>query len=187
MTDFTFWTAREETAQFSAPGECAKRATRFERTIRNRNLVEFVAGGLVLVMFGAAAIGALAYGLWDFGAAFLAGFIGVGFVLWHLHSAGSNLARQPESDCRTHYRRQLDRQRQLLESVPLWYLAPMLPGILGVYGAVGFRVARNQGWHTALEGIGLPLAGTVVFFAFVAWLNRATARGLAREIDRLDH
>ncbi len=180
------WQDRASDARFAEPGACEHRATRFERTIRRRNAVEYLAGALVIALFGSGALGAAAAGLWDFAGACALVLIGTLFVLWTLHRAGSYRGRRPEQSCREHLRNQLLRQRDLLRRVPLWYLAPLLPGVLGIYGATAIRVAAKAGWGEALGGIWMPLAGTAAFFAFVAWLNLAAARRLEAEIAQIE-
>ncbi|MBX7540717.1 hypothetical protein [Qipengyuania sphaerica] len=184
--DFNFWTERESAANFSDPEACATRSTAFEKTIRRRNVLEYAAGVFVIVVFGAGAVGTASAGLWDFAAAQAAVVIGTFFILWKLHSNGSNLARHPEEPCRLHHRAQLVRQRDLLRDVPRWYLAPLVPGILGVYLAGISRASDKAGWIAAVGDVWVPLFGTVAFIIFVGWLNLRTARKLDREIAAVD-
>ncbi len=180
------WRQCAADAAFPDAGICAIRATRFERTIRRRNAIEYIAGVAVIALFAVGALWTLSLGLWDFAAACLMVLGGTIFVLWQLHRSGSFRERRPEQSCREHLRNQLVRQRELLRRVPLWYLAPLVPGIGAVYGFTVSRVASRIGWLPALEGVWAPLAGTVAFFGFVAWLNLFAARRLDREIRALD-
>lgn len=182
----TFWTGNAVEARFSDPAACARRATRFERTVRRRNLVEGAAGALVITLFACGALAAASIREWAFAAAGLLVVAGAGFILWHLFRHGSNLPRRPEDDCRSHLLGQLARQRDLLRRVPLWYLAPLIPGIVAVYGITVAKVAATQGWETALAGVWQPFAATMAFFVFVAWLNLWAARRLAREISAIE-
>ena len=146
----SFWTGSSADARFSDPEACARRSTRFERTIRRRNLIESAAGGVVIVLFTAGAVAAASVGEWAFAAAGALVGAGTAFILWHLHRRGSNLVRRPEDDCRTHLLGQLARQRDLLRRVPQWYLAPLLPGICAVYGITAAKVAEMP--RSALPG-----------------------------------
>lgn len=183
---FFSWSGMNADAQFSTPEACRRHATRFEKLIRRRNLIEYAAGVLVFGMFGLGAVSATVIGEWGFAAAMFAVIIGTGFVLRKLHRDGSNLDRLPESSCRDHLRAQLLRQRDLLRGVPKWYLAPFIPGILGVYFATAYGVAQVRGWEVALRGIWQPLGLTVVFFCFVAWLNLRAAKQLDGRVASLD-
>lgn len=181
----SFWNAEPVSAQFSDPAVVARRSTRFARTVRRRNLIEGAAGVLVIGLFGAGALAAASIGEWAFAGAGAMVVAGTVFILWHLIRHGSNLARRPEEDCRSHLLGQLTRQRDLLRRVPFWYLAPLLPGICAVYGITAAQVAQAQGWAVALEGIWMPFTATMGFFGLVAWLNYAAARKLDKELRRL--
>ncbi|EDL50262.1 hypothetical protein [Erythrobacter sp. SD-21] len=184
--DFKFWTDRNHSADFSEPGACDTRTTAFEKTIRRRNVIEYIAAGLVVALFGPATAAAGSVGLWDYAAGGITVIVGVLFVIWKLARAGSNLQRRPEDSCRAHYRAQLVRQRDLLRGVPAWYLAPLVPGILMIYGATFLRVSREVGFASGLEGVWFPFVATAAFFAFVAWLNLHVARKIDAEIGALD-
>lgn len=182
----SFWTGNDSEARFSDPQACARRSTRFERTVRRRNLIEGAAGVLVIALFAVGALAAASVGEWAFAAACALVVAGTAFILWHLHRRGSNLVRRPEDDCRTHLVNQLTRQRDLLRRVPTWYLAPLLPGICAVYGVTVTKVAMFQGWQTALSGVWQPFLATMAFFVFVGVLNLWAARRLTREIGAIE-
>ncbi|TMM49881.1 hypothetical protein [Qipengyuania marisflavi] len=181
-----FWLSQENDAAFSTAGICEKRNSRFERTVRRRNLLEFAAGLVVILTMGSAAIAAMIASDFLMAGAQASLVFGVVAVLWKLRCDGSNLVRTPEMPCRDYFRHQLVRQRDLLRTVPKWYLAPMIPGVLAIYGLVTAQVASRHGWATALDGVWLPLGGTALFFGFVAWLNAKTAQGLDQQIAALD-
>ena len=182
----SFWTAEPVSAQFSDPAVVTLRATRFSRTVRRRNLIEGAAGVLVIGLFGAGTFAAASIGEWAFAGAGAMVVAGAVFILWHLFRHGSNLARRPEDDCRSHLLGQLARQRDLLRRVPFWYLAPLLPGVCAVYGITAFKVAETQSWETALGGVWQPFLATMAFFAFVGVLNLWAARRLSREIGAIE-
>jgi len=67
------------------------------------------------------------------------------------------------------------RQARLLEWVPLWYLAPLVPGVVALLVIAG----RNGGFRAGLVGVVFAAV-----FAAVAWLNRRGAaylRALAEQ------
>lgn len=183
---FFGWSGMNADAQFSTPEACQRHATSFEKLIRRRNLIEYAAGVLVFGLFGLGGATALLAGEVGFAIAMFAVIVGTGFVLWKLYRDGSNLDRRPESSCKEHLRNQLLRQRDLLKGVPKWFLAPFIPGILGVYFAAAYGVAQVRGWEVALDGIWQPLALTAAFFCLVAWLNLRAARQLDRQVASLE-
>ncbi len=188
MTDLPFpeWGSAAHDAQFSQARSCETRATRFERRIRVRNAIEYIAGALVALLFGGATIAALLRGEIAFALGFLLVLAGTAAVLWNLHRRGANLERHPEDTCRAHLRRQYEHQRAALAAVPAWYIGPLLPGTLAIYATVTAKVAEKAGWATALSGIAGPAAITFGLFAAIALANLWGARRLAREIAALD-
>jgi hypothetical protein len=73
------------------------------------------------------------------------------------------------------HRAELVRQRNILRSVPLWYLFPFVPGlVLGVFAE------RKEG-----ESV-FGLAILAVVFALVWWLNRYGASYLDKQIQQVD-
>lgn len=180
------WKQQHDDADFSRPGICEERRSAFERVIARRNLIEFAAGGFVMVVAIAGTVGAVSVGLWDFAISGLALVVGLFLVMRHLWQKGRTERPTPELSCREHLRAQLVRQRDLLRQVPGWYLFPLVPGILALYASVAMRMMPIVGLGEALAGIALPFLATAAFFIFVGWLNLATARGLERKIARLD-
>lgn len=180
------WTKAASTADFTDPARLAHYTTRFERSIRRRNAIEYAAGALVVAAFSLAGAQAAIFGLWPFALALWLTVAGTLYVIWKLRRDGSVEPAPSELPCREHLRSQLERQRRLLRAVPRWYLAPLAPGIVGIYGLVIAGVARNHGLMVALEGVWLPLVATAGFFGFVAWLNFAAAKRIERQIHALD-
>ena len=183
---FNFWTRENSDANFSEPGACRARSTRFEKSIRRRNLLEYAAGALVVVVFGALAVFFAGEGEWALSATVAMTVAAAISVVSKLHRDGSAQSRSPEASCKDHLRSQLVRQRDLLRGVPTWYLAPFVPGLVGFYLVVTANVAEVQGWAAALEGVWFKFVATAAFFIFVGWLNLHTARKLDREIAALD-
>lgn len=183
---FPGWQTNASDASFSEPVECARRISKFERSIRIRNVIEYCAGVLVTVLFGGTAIGAFIKGEALIGLAAVAIVAGAWVALWNLRSRASNLVRRPEDACLAHLRRQYRHQQAALAAVPNWYIGPMLPGVALFYFAITRNVAEIIGWKAALAGIAGPAAITFGIFALVMGVNWLAARGLQRKIDNLD-
>lgn len=180
------WQSASTSAAFSEPSECSVRATKFERTIRRRNFLEYAAGIVVSIVMGASAFGAFSEGETAIGAALVLTVVGVAVVLWGLHSRGSNLSRRPEDPCLVHLRRQYQRQYEALKAVPLWYIGPIIPGIAFLYFAIVSRVAERIGWSQALEGASSSAAITFGILGLVAAANWFGARSLKQKIAEID-
>jgi hypothetical protein len=122
------WTAAASDAAFTAPEACVARASAFERRIARRNRRERIAGLIQLPFWGGLGGFFLWEGEWLIGLALLLCGAGVLVVLRNLARRASNLAPQPEEPCLTHLERQYRRQYDALQSVPLWYVGPLVPG-----------------------------------------------------------
>ncbi len=185
-TPFTQWKLTGGEASFSSPSECSKRASKFERTIHRRNLIEYAAGVFIAALMGASGVGAFIKGEALIGASLLITVLGVFVVMWGLHKRGSNLQRHPEDPCLVHLRRQYERQFEALRAVPLWYIGPLVPGVTLLYLAVTARVAETIGWIDALGGIASSAGITFGIFGLVALANWFAARSLKQKIDEID-
>ena len=110
--------------------ELRARADKFRRTIANRNLREYIAGGLVIVAFAVMAVLA-PFAAMKIGAAMVA--LGAGYVMWQLRRRGTPLDPAREGGALSlleFQRRELVRQRDALDSVLSWCLLPLVPGML---------------------------------------------------------
>ena len=183
---FPIWQSDARDATFSDPATCARRASSFERTIRVRNIVEYVAGALVTVLFGASSVAAFVKGEWLVGSALTLTLIGIFVVLRNLYQRGGNLERRAEDPCLAHLRRQYERQHEFLRNVPRWYLGPLVPGIASFYAAVTYKTAEATSWSIALDGIAWPVTFTVGLFALIALANWFAARSIRRKIEAID-
>ncbi|MGB3807331.1 MAG: hypothetical protein WA936_09035 [Erythrobacter sp.] len=181
------WKAAAQDALFSEPSDCSARATKFERQIVRRNVIEYAAGALVAAFFGVFAVFAFTEGDWLIGCAALLLVAGTGMIVRNLHRRASNLERRPEDACIVHLRRQYEHQHRALRTVPRWYIGPLLPGVALFYGAIGWRVADAVGWGEALQGLMGPAAVTFGIFAVIIFANIVAARQLARRIRALDN
>ncbi|HEX8926572.1 MAG TPA: hypothetical protein VF786_12315 [Terriglobales bacterium] len=175
------------------PEELRTRVTRFERTIRHRNLREYAAAALV--------IGVFAYYAWIFptlllrvGCGLL--IVGTAYVISQLHRRAS--AKPAPADmgmrsCIDFQRTELARQRDALNAVWSWYLLPFLPG-MALFLAGLFQFTKNitesagRPFHTAaaLAGFSIVAACVALVFLLIGLLNHRAARKLQKQIDDLD-
>ena len=163
-------------------------ATRFERKVRRRNLIEYVAGAFVVISFGGMAI--FGHQGWIVRLGEALGVLGAGFILWQLHlrgSPGRTPAAASSEGLLAFQRAELVRQRDALRSVPLWYLLPIVPSsvVIGVGRWVqdhvpGRSVSADHLWILVGGGVG------VLILAGVWLLNALGARRLDREIAKID-
>ena len=180
------WKSEASDASFSDPEDFTTRLDSFTRRIRWRNLIEYAAGVLVLVMFTSSAIASAIAGEWMIGLSLALVVVGTFVVMWNLHRRASNVERLPEEPCLAHLRRQYERQYVALKAVPVWYIGPLLPGVVLLYVVIAARVAEQTDLVTAIEGMLAPASVTFGIFAVIIAANMLAARALKRKIDELD-
>lgn len=180
------WAATACDATFTDPAACAARASAFERQIARRNRRERIAGRIQLPIWGALAAFFLWQGEWLIAASLVLIGAGVLLVLHNLRKRAGNLAPHPEEPCLTHLARQYRHQHDALMSVPLWYIGPLVPGVIAFFGIVTARVAERRGWEAALDGLFVPAAAVIGLFGVVVILNLLAARQIRRELDRIN-
>lgn len=163
--------------------ELAKHARTFQRRIARRNFLEYAAALLVCAGF--------AHYLWAFPdplmrAGSLLSILGTLVVVWQLRRRASSRplpGAQSALPNRDFHRAELMRQRDALRSVWLWYVAPLVPGMvvfrLGVNANPDPSLPFARGW--AADGF---IAGVVLV---VILINLYGAHKLQRQIDQLDH
>ena len=187
MTDElrTIWQADGKPDSFTRPEDLMNRSSAFERKVRIRNIAEYAAGAIVIA--GACWMAAMFVGMGELAmaGAMVLTVLGACAVMWNLHARASAEKRRPEEDCRAHLIAQHRRQADALRKVPLWYIGPLLPGVLGVYGTVAIKAIGVEPWSEILANIGGPLAATLGFFGFVIWLNLRAAHSLQKQADAL--
>jgi hypothetical protein len=162
------------------------RAEKFQSQVRRRNMREYLAAPVVVVVCGIC--------LWFFpgwmmktGSAFF--IAAVLFFVWQLHKRGAAemLPANSGMPLVVFHREALIRQRDALRSVGTWYLAPFIPGL------VLFVLGRYFQFHA--PGRSLPwdrqiiilCAVIAVLISGIVWLlNVWGAERLQREIDHLD-
>ena len=180
------WHADAAAGSFTDPTRLEKRRTGFERTIRRRNLIEYAAGALLLCLEVPAFVMFATTGEPLMAGAMVLMLLGTLWVLWNMYRRASMERRRPEEDCRSHLVAQYRRQADALRTVPMWYIGPLLPGVLGVYGTVAFKaIGEVDAWDILTE-MGPPFGATLAFFGFVIWLNQRAARSLQRRAEELE-
>jgi hypothetical protein len=156
-------------------------ARRLNRVIAIRNATEYLAATVVVVIFSLY-VAWLPYPLMRMGG--ILTIVAMGFVVLQLRRRASGQPLPPElvAESWLAFRRaQLTRQRDALRSAWLWYLAPMVPGIIVFRWGVETELPGGtfaHGW--------IPNAVVALIFVGVAVVNRFGARKLQRRIDELD-
>lgn len=179
------WKGESNSQSLPPIGELRERADRFRRRIHRRNLLEYLAGVLVIAGFGVNAW-LVPIAMLRIGAALIIG--GTCVVLWQLHRRTTPLT-PPENSGQLpileYQRHELVRQRDALESIFTWYLLPIIPG-LAVTMAIPFAA---PGWpmgdDSILVTVSRPIFAVVVLGAVYA-INKMAARKLQRKIDEID-
>jgi uncharacterized membrane protein YecN with MAPEG domain len=155
-----------------------ERSNRLEKKIRLRNLIEYIAGGIVVVVFAGYAL-FLPDPMVKLGSVMIVA--GVLYAMWQLHRRASPRKADPALTATAFHRAELLRQQQALEGIWLWYLGPMAPGLLVFILGPSF-LHPPESWVAVL----IALSCCSAVFGAVWWLNWRAARQLRREIERLD-
>jgi hypothetical protein len=159
-----------------------QRAGSFERKISRRNLRESITSLLVIGFFSysfATTPGILLRVTW---ALFIAGMIWIIIQLRLKGTPKTMPAAMGSSSSVEFFRAELERQRDLVKSVWLWYLAPLVPGYFALNLACIFTFPRPSRWGS----LALIDAIFVAVFAGVWMLNQRAARCLQHTIDELN-
>ena len=175
------WQKQEVEEMKISVDELRAKAAKFHSRIRWRNLREQAACLVVVVSFGAMGLKSsqtiprISFAL------IVAGAI---YIAWHMQRRGapkSLPADMGRANCVGFYRRELERQRDLLSSVWKWYLGPLIPGmaLLIIYGLV--IVAPGRRWFAIVYAVFAAVA-----FWVVGWMNQRAAQRLNSQIAELD-
>lgn len=184
----SLWQSMPTTPVAITVDEMRARAGKFERRIRRRNMIEYVAAAFVIVMFGwYATLPIAATPLWPI--ANIAIIVGTLVVVWNLHRIGRAAATPASAEFGAlldFHRAELVRQRDALRTIWLWYLMPFVPGMALWFAALWFATPEAQ--QTASWGMGLvtTAAVSVAVFVSIIALNLAGAARLQRMINELD-
>jgi hypothetical protein len=180
------WLSQKKEQFSMSTDDIRQRASRLHATVSARNMREYVVGAALIVVFGAFAV--LAKTDLSRAALFLSA-AGVAVTLWQLFRHARSAATSEVylvTQWIDFYRAELVRQRDALRSVWVWYLGPLIPGLVLFWISAGEKqfLAGNHIWAvvTSLGGITVAAA----FFYWVAAANRKAASQLQAEIDSLD-
>jgi hypothetical protein len=175
------WQGQEVEEMKISVEELRAKAAKFQSRIHWRNAREYVAALAVIVMFGRAfwrnshIVPRIASAL------IIAGAI---YIVWHLWKWGAPKflpADMGRADCLRFYRRELERQRDLLRSVWKWYIGPIIPGMaLGFINSVATAPSARR-WHQFVA-----VAVLAAFIWIIVWMNQRAARRLDGRIADLD-
>lgn len=161
------------------------KATAFQKKIRRRNLVEYVAMGLVMLGFSPLLLRTEAWMMQVGGALMILATLYIG---WQLHRRGS-ARTAPESGAALadFHRSELVRQHQAIRSAGVWYIAPTIPGMVMITLGRWFQ-HHAPGRTLEVDRTIIALCTIIVALALlVTWLiQRLGAHRLQKEIDDLD-
>jgi hypothetical protein len=159
--------------------EIRGKARRLRSRVRWRNLREYAVGAVL--------IGVQGWGAWTHrGGMRIADILllaGMACVMYQLHRRASPGALRADSGLRgsvDSYRRELERQRDALDSVWLWYELPFAPGLAAVFVTTAARRGVDAAYFAGL-------ALVIAVFVAVWSLNHFAARRLDAQIRELEH
>ena len=181
----TLWIQQKQETFTMSLADIRSHSRRFQSRVRTRNYTEYAAAALVIVLFGW--VGFLVPDLVVKAGAFLTA-LGAAYVAFALHAKASAQGVQPDGNepLMAFHRRELVRQREALATVPRWYLAPFVPGILVFVGGVSFSPDTGLPLLARIAQFGFSLAIVGAIFAGIAWLNARAVKQLDAEIAALD-
>jgi len=164
--------------------EIRRCARKLYKRISRRNLREYIATVIVVLVFGF-------YAVWFHSVTIRVGsglvIAGALYVAYQLHRRGS--ARTSPEDCGFEccldfHRRELERQRDALRSIWSWYLGPLIPGLAVL--VIGGELARPPGFRHHWIAFAVILTFCTLTFVWVGKLNQIAARRLQQQINELD-
>jgi len=158
------------------------RAKKFQRKIKIRNSVEYIAGLIVVLAFTRYIV-IFPYILIQLGSVMI--ILATIFVLYQLHRRASTRSLPSEFYGKPHLefmRGELSRQRDALNSVWLWYLAPFVPGMIVFRWGVESEAALSAYFATGWTANAVMCA----VFIGIGVLNVFSAKSLQKKIDKLD-
>lgn len=174
------WQGQPATGGTMTLDELRERARRLARIVSRRNLREYVAAVLTIVLCGYLA---LKVPLAMMRVGFVLSLPAVLFIVYHLHRFGAARAMPVEmglTSCLQFHRAELERQRDLLRGVWKWYLLPLMPSMILV--CLAPTLARpEQAWRAVWV-----FGANIVVFALIGEANRYAAKRLQARMDALE-
>lgn len=172
------WKEQPVSVTTYSPDQLRARLRKQHGAFRLRNLVEYVAGGLVILGFGSYLLLPFSLLIKVSCVVLIASTL---YVMRQLHQRASAARPPAEGDLASFHREQLMRQHEALSTVWRWYLLPFVPGMTLMLIAQALVLPTGR-WLFAAVGCGLILA----VFGLIWALNHHAAREIARQIDELD-
>jgi hypothetical protein len=174
-------------------GELMKREAKHARVVRFRNAREYVAGALVVGLFGAICVHPPDLHLTSTVPMRLASatiVIAAVYIIVTVRRRGTALP-PPAPDAPLalhlqHHRASLVRQRDLLRNVWRWYLGPCAAGTLLFVLSMAFTLPVKLSLATILVRFASPVALIAAFYVFLGWANKRAAKGYDAIIAALD-
>lgn len=176
------WKAQAVSTTALETDELISNARRFQRRVSFRNLTEYLAAVLVIMVF--------IYYIWAFPFTLMrigSGLIIIGALVvvqqMHLRASSRPLPGAHGSmSCLEFYRAELVRQRDALLAVWLWYVGPFVPGMVVFRWGVETEMDASAPFA---RGVVANLVIAAVMLGVIGF-NFWTARRLQGKIDRLD-
>ncbi len=173
---------------FITAGEMRAKAEAFQRRMRRRNLTEYAACALVILVFGwYATFSEPATPLWPLanGLIILASI----FAAFRLHQRGRAEPVPVSATVATlldFQRAELKRQRDLLVTAWRWYVLPFLPGLVLFFVSLWIGRAPGMSETHLIFVSGVTLLIVLLVIAGVLIFNLTAAVRLQRRIDDFD-
>jgi len=183
----TIWQNQETEGTTVTLEDIRGRAAKFEKRVRDRNLREYIAGAIVIAVFG--------FYVW-----YMPGWMmklgsllvvaATIFIVWQLHRRGRAQA-VPDgvtlAALLAFQRRELVRQRDALRTVWLWYLLPFVPGMALILLGRYFQI-HVPGRPLAMDHLAIVFTAIIAALVFVVilLLNLWVAARLQNRIHELD-
>lgn len=162
--------------------ELRRRAGKFERRIRNRNIREYVAALIAVALLGYFCftshdiVSRVTFAL------FIAAMLWIVVALHRMGSAKRTPLNLDTLTTQQFYRAELKRQLAVVKNVWWWYLAPIVPGCIACSVSYAMKPHHSAAW----AGLAFMNALFVVSFYAVWKLNMRAARCLERMINDLE-
>jgi hypothetical protein len=158
--------------------EIRRKAWQFEKRVRRRNLREYIAGGAGIVIFTVYLFIFKSPTVRAGSALIIAAMLCVLYQIYKRATPGTLPVDLALTASLEFHRRELVRQRDLLRSVWLWYVAPFVPGIVVFGTGVSPRHGAGSLWNA------VPW---LCVFGGVMWANHRAAARLDRRIAEIDN
>ncbi|MEI9997181.1 MAG: hypothetical protein WDM91_21475 [Rhizomicrobium sp.] len=182
----TLWQNQETESTTVTLDDIRKRAGQFQRRVRNRNRREYIASAVVIAAFGV-----LAWQMpgWMMKLGSVLIVTATLFVVWQLHRRGraQTVPDGAAAGLLAFHREELVRQREMLRTVWLWYLAPFVPGMALILLARYFQL-HTPGRSLAVDHLIIVFGAMIMALVFVIilLLNLWVAARLQNRIHELD-